>query len=328
MGIMSKIRHKGEEIYRNRIVCEQYPMLSSTSRKEWQSKNAIGLVYMLHHITDKNPQGIPTNEDLKVSPHFLEHIIIKYRKKGFRFISLDKLSEIITSDTNSEEPFIAFTIDDGYLDNYTQALPVFERQHVPFTIFIATDFIDRKAILWWDILEEIVLHNNSIKIGSNEYRCGTFQEKWNVFRILREIILLFDHTKLNLSLIEFFSNYNIDWYEPVSRQAMSWEQVKEISKHPLCTIGGHTVSHVPLNNLDEEEFHHEVSDGIAKLEKYIGKPILHFAYPYGSPNEIGEREFKLISDFGFKTVFTAHGGCITESNKHQITHLPRVYLHE
>ena len=328
MGIIRKLYHKIYTYFRQEIVCEQFPMLSSFSKKEWQGKGAIGFVYTLHHITDKKPNGIPTNEDLKVSPGFLENIIQKYKRKGFHFISLDQLSDIINTGKRPEQPFIAFTIDDGYLDNYTQALPVFERQQVPFAIFVATDFIDKKAILWWDILEDLILKNDSVIFGGNKYQCQTFQEKWDVFRILREKILLFDQTEIETELKEAFCFYDIDWYEPVRRQAMSWEHVKDISQHPLCTIGGHTVSHLALNKLSDQEFREEIADGVAKLQSVIGKPIQHFAYPYGSPNEIGEREYKLISEFNFKTVFTAYGGCIIESNMHQITHLPRVYLQE
>ena len=328
MGIIGKIQHKFENFYWQKIVKNQYPMLTSFSRNRLSKEGAIGLVYMLHHITEKNPNGIPTNEDLKVSPQFLENIIIKYKRQGLTFLSLDELSEIINSDKIPEHPFIAFTIDDGYLDNYTEALPVFERQQVPFAIFVATDFIDQKAILWWDILENLILQNDSIRIRENEYRCRTFQEKWDVYRILREIILCLDPKKLKEALNELFSYYSIDWYEPIRRQAMTWEQVKTISQHPLCTIGGHTVSHTVMNQLSEEEFRQEVSEGIRKIQAVTGKPILHFAYPYGSPNEIGEREYQLISGFGFKTVFSSFGGCITNKNKNQITHLPRVYLHE
>ena len=328
MEIFRKIKQRTEYYYRYRIVCEQYPMLTPISRRSLQAKGAIGLIYMLHHITEKNPTGIPTNEDLKVSPQFLEKIIVKYKKQGFDFISLDELSEIIIYDKPSRHPFIAFTIDDGYLDNYTQALPIFERQQVPFAVFVATDFIDKKAILWWDILEEIILKNDSIIFEENQYKCHTFQEKWDVFRIIRKKILLFDQTKLDKELQNSFNHYGIDLYEPVRRQAMSWEQVKEISRHPLCTIGGHTVSHCALNKLDDKKFQQEIADGVDLLQSATGKPILHFAYPYGSPNEIGEREYNLISEFNFKTVVTAYGGCITEKNKNQITHLPRVYLHE
>ena len=328
MKIIGKIYQKLYTYYKQSVVCEQYPMLTIVSRKQLEKKGAIGLVYMLHHIAEKKTHSIPTNEDLKVSPSFLEDIIIKYKKQGFDFISLDQLYKIIKSNNKPEHPFIAFTLDDGYLDNYTNALTVFERQQVPFTIFVATDFIDKKAILWWDILEGLVLNNDSVKMGEDEYQCHTFQEKWDTFRIIREKILHIDQTKLKKGLREAFAHYDIDWYEPVQRQAMSWEQIKEISQHPLCTIGGHTVSHLALNKLSEQEFQEEVADGIAKLQSAIGKPIQHFAYPYGSPNEIGEREYDLISEFNFKTIFTAYGGCITENNKDQITHLPRVYLHE
>lgn len=328
MGILKITQRKIYSFYRQEIVCEQFPMLTAFNKKEWHKKGAIGLVYTLHHISDKNPNGIPTNEDLKVSPGFLEIIIQKYKRKGFHFISLDQLSDIIITGEKTNYPFIAFTIDDGYLDNYTQALPVFERQQVPFTIFVATDFIDKKAILWWDILEDIILKNDSVIFGGDKYQCQTFQEKWDVFRIIREKILQFDQTTIEEELKKAFSFYDIDWFEPVRRQAMSWEQVKEISKHPLCKIGGHTVSHLALNKLSDQEFREEIADGVNKLQSATGKSILHFAYPYGSPNEIGDREYKLISEFNFKTVFTAYGGCITESNMHQITHLPRVYLHE
>ena len=328
MGIIVKIKQKSRFFYRQKIVCEQFPMLTPISRKNLQTQGAIGLVYMLHHITDKNPQSIPTNEDLKVSPLFLEKLIIKYKKKGFDFISLDTLSDIIKSDEKSLRPFVSFTIDDGYLDNYSKALPVFERHNVPFAIFVATDFIDQKAILWWDILEDLIQQKDFIIYGNKSYSCRTFQEKWDVFRIIREDILDTDQLRLKETLIEKLANYDIDWYEPISRQAMSWKRIKEISNHPLCTIGGHTVTHPALNKLCDNEFHQEVSEGIRILQNATGKPIHHFAYPYGSPNEIGEREIRLISEYHFKTAFTSYGGCITESNKHNTTHLPRIYLHE
>ncbi len=328
MGNIGKIKHLIQSFYRRRIVCEYYPMLTTISRKEWQKKEAIGLVYMLHHVTDKDPNGIPTNEDLKVSPTFLERIILSYQAKGFDFISLDELSAILSSSQKSKHPFISFTIDDGYLDNYTNALPIFERHQVPFAIFVATDFIDQKAVLWWDVLEELVLHNDIIHYNKQSFSCHTFQEKWNTFRIIREYILKYDQSQLMEILQKAFPDYHIDWYKPIREKAMTWDQIKELSQHPLCTIGGHTVSHPALNQLSDDDFRQEVRVGIEKLESISSQKINYFSYPYGSPNEIGEREYRLINEFNFKTSFIAYGGCITEENKNDITHLPRVYLHE
>lgn len=326
--IIHKIKQRIESSWQVRVVRTQYPMLTPISRIEWRKKKALGLVYMLHHITDKNPNGIPTNEDLKVSPTFLERIILSYKANGFDFISLDELPVILSSIQKLEDPFIAFTIDDGYLDNFTYALPIFERHQVPFAIFVATDFIDQKTILWWDVLEDLVLHNDIIQFNRQSYPCHTFQEKWDTFRIIRENILKFDQSQLIEILQKTFSDYHIDWYKPIREKAMTWGQVKELSQHPLCTIGGHTVSHPALNQLSDDDFRQEVKVGIEKLESITGKKINHFAYPYGSPNEIGEREYRLINEFNFKTSFIAYGGCITEENKNNITHLPRVYLHE
>ena len=328
MGNIGKIKHLIQSFYRRRIVCEYYPMLTPISRKEWQKKEAIGLVYMLHHVTDKDPNGIPTNEDLKVSPAFLEKIILAYQAKGFAFISLDDLYDITSSNEKQDHPFISFTIDDGYLDNYTNALPIFERHQVPFTIFVATDFIDQKAVLWWDILEELVIHNNVIHYNKQSFPCHTFQEKWDTFRIIREDILKYDQSQLIGTLQKAFPDYHIDWLKPIREKAMTWDQIKELCQHPLCTIGGHTVSHPALNQLSDDDFRQEVRVGIEKIESVTGQKINHFAYPYGSPNEIGEREYRLINEFNFKTAFIAYGGCITEENKNNITHLPRVYLHE
>ena len=128
--------------YRGAVIREQYPMLTWLSRKELHNQSALGVVYMLHHITPKDLNRIPTNEDLKVSPDFLEKIILNYKNKPIDIISLDEVYERLITENNSQRPFVSFTIDDGYVDNYTNALPIFEKHHIPFAIFVATDFID------------------------------------------------------------------------------------------------------------------------------------------------------------------------------------------
>lgn len=327
MSYIGKITHNIDYFYRKIFVKEQYPMLTPISRKKLKKEGAVGVVYMLHHIADKDPNKIPTNEDLKISPSFLEKLIIKYKKQGFDFISLDTLYDILSLGYNFERPFIVFTLDDGYLDNYMNGLPVFEKNKVPFSIFVATDFIDKKAILWWDSLENLILtHDEIITSDGKRYLCRTFKQRWDTFRYLRERILNLNQSSLLEELNTMFSRYDISWSEPIKEKGMSWDQVSLLANHPLCTIGGHTVSHPALNKLDEDKFKMEVSLGVAKLEKETGKVIHHFAFPYGSANEIGERELCLIKQYNFKTVFMANGGCITKNNGSIV--LPRVYLHE
>jgi len=284
---------------------------------------------MLHHIAPKDKSRIPTNEDLKVSPEFLEKTIIAYRRQGVEFLSLDDVYHILKSGEVHKCPFVAFTIDDGYLDNYTNAYPIFKKYSVPFTIFIATNFIDQKAILWWDSLEELILSNKSITITDGEsYLCETFQQRWDTFRFLREKILSLDQRNLFNELNKMFSNYDIDWMLPIKQKAMSWEHVKVLSEDEICTIGGHTVTHPALNSLNKEEAIREIINGNKILEQHIKKAIYFFAYPYGSPNEVGEREYKIIEQMPLKLAFCSSGGCITNEDGQKMTSLPRMYFYE
>ena len=325
----NKIVRRITSLYRHYIVKEQYPLLTPFSRYSLKKEGTIGLVYMLHHICEKDSKRIPTNEDLKVSPSFLEIMIQKYKKGGFDFLSLDDLYKLVIGHVRPKKPFVVFTIDDGYLDNYTKALPIFEKYAVPFCIFVATDFIDKKAILWWDNIEDLVLSHDSITISDGTvYPCATFQQRWDTFRYLRERILKLDQSHLVEDLNRMFANYSIDWYKPIMQQGMSWEQVRQLANHPLGTIGGHTVSHPALNKLSYDKAKSDIQEGIMRIEKETGLPVNYFAYPYGTPNEIGTREVSIIEELGLKMAFMAHQGCLTISNMKSSSKLPRVYFKE
>ena len=329
MGIAGKTLNKIGRFYRQNIVKEQYPMLTSFSRRTLKKEGVLGLVYMMHHICEKDAKLIPTNEDLKVSPSFLERIILRYKKLGFDFVSLNQLNDMIRSGETNRRPFVSFTIDDGYLDNYTNALPVFEKYDVPFAIFVATDFVDKKAILWWDCVEELIMTHESVTTSDGRtYPCKTFQQRWNAFRYLRERILNLDQNSLERGLNEMFAHYDIDWYGPIKEKGMTWSQIKALADHPLCTIGGHTVSHPSLKILSTKEVELEIREGVERIARVVQQPVRYFAYPYGTPNEIGEREFRLIESLGIQLAFMAHQGCITVDNMKHVTRLPRVYLKE
>src|SRR5690606_3050624 len=45
---------------------------------------------------------------------------------------------------------VLLTFDDGYLDNYDTAFPILRRHGVQATFFIATGYIDRPRLPWWD----------------------------------------------------------------------------------------------------------------------------------------------------------------------------------
>lgn len=310
------------------ILQKNYPLLNSYLRKKAMNKGALGVVLMLHRVAEYDKSRLVPNEDLKVSPAFLQNAIDKYRKAGFAFLSLDEVYDIITGKKKIDKPFIAFTLDDGYLDNYTTAYPIFKRNQIPFCIFVATDFPDKRAILWWISIENLILSNNDLQLSDGStYICKTNQQKWDTFRLIREKILKLDQRNLHNSLKELFADYQIDWLAPIKEMGMSWENIKELGKEPLCTIGGHTMSHPSFASLTLDEIKDEIDGGIEKLKSVIDYDIHHFAYPYGSINEDGEREYEYLKLFNFKAVFASFGGAIRKYDINNLTHLSRFMLH-
>ena len=65
-----------------------------------------------------------------------------------------------------KEPSVIITFDDGYEDNYLNAVPVLEKFNCPATIFVTTGLIDTEMELWNDEVERIVLLNTEL-IGKN-----------------------------------------------------------------------------------------------------------------------------------------------------------------
>lgn len=313
------------ELIEYNIFQGRYPLLNFFCRKYGKGKNAKGVVFMLHRVSERINGHLPNNEHLKISPAFLEKVIIKYKKAGFSFLSLDQLYDFLSDKCSIDKPFVCFTMDDGYLDNYKNAYPIFKKYQIPFAIFVATDFPDKKAVLWWYVIEELILNSTVIHLSDgSKYTCETFQEKWDTFRYIREKILLLDQQNLVNELNELFSNYQLDWLAPIQNLSMNWEQVKILTEEPLCTIGGHTVSHVALNKLSLKDMDNEITNGINIIKSQTDYKPVYFAYPYGSEKENGEREYNYINNSDIKMAFISYGGFVYTNS--QLEQVPRFML--
>ena len=104
-----------------------------------------------------------------------------------------------------------------------------------------------------------------------------------------------------------------------SVEMMGEEQMLEMAADPLCTIGVHTCSHPHLSQLVEEEQRREIADCKADLERLVGRPVRHFAYPYGDYNDI---TLRIVRELGFETAVTTSGRQVR--NDAQMLELDRV----
>ena len=85
---------------------------------------------------------------LSVSPKNFE-AQIKYLSQNFHLVGLADISKKHNLIGHNKEN-IAITFDDGYQDNYYNALPILKKYSAPATIFVATNMINSNNPYYWE----------------------------------------------------------------------------------------------------------------------------------------------------------------------------------
>lgn len=185
---------------------------------------------------------------------------------------------------------IAFTFDDGWIDNYA-LLRVMREHGISATIFVCPALVDRSEPFWPERIAgllkaafpsvrrlEIDTIINRLKPCPNDVR----EEAVSTLRILAG-------------------------GEPVERtpdRTMSWGQIKELNLAGV-TIGSHTATHRILTAIPEDIARQEIVNSKNCLETELDRPCSEFAYPNGDHSEPVRR---LLMDAGTQHAFTVNRG--------------------
>jgi peptidoglycan/xylan/chitin deacetylase (PgdA/CDA1 family) len=94
------------------------------------------------------------------------------------------------------------------------------------------------------------------------------------------------------------------WYQ---RQppVLGWDELTDLARHPLVTIGAHTRSHPSLPRLTEAEAREEIAGSRRDAESHLPEAVVHFCYPAG---HAGDREQELAREAGFRSGVTCDPG--------------------
>lgn len=111
---------------------------------------------------------------------------------------------------------------------------------------------------------------------------------------------------------EFIGTRRIPWWDAewgIASEWMNWDQVRALPDAGF-EIGGHTLNHVDLGRVTEEEARREITGCRQRLEQELGRPVRLFSYPYGRRNQITDANRALVEEAGFMCCMSAHGGSV------------------
>ena len=218
----------------------------------------------------------------------VEKMIVHYQKRGYRFISVEELLEIMRAGKPMKEKLAFLSLDDGWKQNI-DLLPVIGKYQVPVCIFVSTQPVI-EGNFWWEYVGKVC-----DKDGVNQFKLLPYEEFYQKLNDIKKEITL-------------------------PRSAMTVEEVKRIALHPLVSIQAHTVNHPILTSVPDDVLDMELKDSKKILEKWTGKKIIAFSYPNGRNTSRESEMARKYFDIAFTTI--QHHICVEDD----IMLLPRYSL--
>jgi peptidoglycan/xylan/chitin deacetylase (PgdA/CDA1 family) len=269
---------------------------------------------MFHRVAPKDG-ALPVIDELRVSPEYFKQFLIDKKDLG-EFINLQQFVDIQNGKLKLSKPFHLITFDDGYEDNYTYAYPILKELGIPLVIYVSVDLIYDHQPIWNYplIIERIVRKNDELKLKNGMHIiCRTIEEKNRAFIELKSWLFSLPYETLRGEFERVLKDYLTDDVFP--NNTLTWEQLKEMTKDPLCTIGSHTMSHCRLMIKDHDSLMHELHDSKRILSEKLGVEIEHLSYPYGWITDVSDEAIEVTKRVGYKTGLRSFGGPIRRKDK-------------
>ena len=237
---------------------------------------------------------------------------LEYLTTRYRIVPLTQLVAYLTSGEELPPRIAAITIDDGYLDAYEIAFPILRVYKTPATIFVVTDFVDKRDWLWPDKLRFLALRANATKfkatIDNREYEielAGRNSRLETAGQINAALKLVSDDAREDaIGRIATELGVQLPVSPPNEYEAISWDQAREMERVEV-TMGSHTATHPILTRTRDDRLNSELSASRSCLESMLRRKVDLFCYPNG---DYDERVVSAVKAAGYESAVTIEAG--------------------
>lgn len=273
-------------------------------------------ISMLHHVDPGATAHIGPRADYNTTPQELAQYV-RARQTWRSLSPEDDLS------APRSEPCFLITFDDGYRDNLTEALPVLERFGTRAIIFVTTRFIDGSAYPYELELASVIQCHDSLRVptedGDVDIRTQDAENK--LYQQLRQPLKPEPHAvrESRMEKLAELNRYDRSSFQTVP--FLTWDEIAELDRHPLITIGAHTQTHPVLTRRFPWTAYHEMEASKQRIEAAIGRDVRHFSYPYGRNNIVVRALSRWI---GFRWAFSTEVRRVDGTDRENALRLPRI----
>lgn len=254
-------------------------------------------VLLLHGVEHVGPEAPRFHRGNAVAPETLDRLLHARRE-------LDRPSPAALLDADRARPGVLLTFDDGWRSVLTDALPLIERHEIQAVVFVTTAFVDGSLVPYELRLARWLESATAVTLAGGEVRrLADRAARDDAWRRLREPLKACPPAERETEL-EALCRRN-GWRQQAAADGepalLDWDDVAELDRHPLVTIGAHSHRHPRLDALGPWAQFAEMRTSRRILERRLGHAVEWMAYPYGANGRTTRRLARMA---GYRGAFT------------------------
>lgn len=267
---------------------------------KWLNRNGLRIL-MYHRFADA--QGLEAQ--------------CRHLRECYRPLSLSAAADHLKTRRSLPPNSVVVTVDDGHRDFLEIAHPVFSSYGIPVTVYVVTDFLDRRLWLWVDQVRYAFEHTNLREVRMEpgdgivlQFDLRTEERKRNAARETCEALkLLRNEQRLAaLACLPDWLQVEIPDEPPSGCEPLAWDEVRELARDGV-EFGAHTRTHPVLSRVTSPaELAAEIGGSKRRIEEMVDAPVRHFCYPNGSKRDISAEAVEAVRQAGFDTAVTTESG--------------------
>jgi peptidoglycan/xylan/chitin deacetylase (PgdA/CDA1 family) len=215
----------------------------------------------------------------------------------------------------SRRPRVVVTLDDGYRDNLTDALPIAESKGVPITVFVTSGILGDHDGFWWDRLGTLLrsrppqVREVDLPAGPRTVRLplGSSGIRADLDSVRRHLLPL-RVPEIGRALDDLSERWQVSSAPPADAGPLTPDDLRQLAASGIVTIGAHTVDHARLRDRSAGEQQETIIGSKRDLEQSIGRAVSHFAYPFGRRDDFDDRAVEAVRLAAFDTACTTMPG--------------------
>jgi peptidoglycan/xylan/chitin deacetylase (PgdA/CDA1 family) len=310
--------------------------LKKTLRRSIAALNGLGLGLLVRRLGGARGAGIimthcvgsvPETDylpaDMKTSTAKVEKLLRALRRRRVRCVPVRELVAALDRGEPASR-LCAFTMDDGYRDNATEALPLLRRHGAGGTVFVETHVVESREPSWMHRYFWIT-HRRGEEFFAREYADRTREPairdkllaaapggaangsgrgaRYDLKRILKYEAGFADRDRVTREILAAAGGDDRD----IARAYLTWEDVAALDGGGV-EIGAHTVHHEILSRLDDTALRREIEGSTRALRGRTREPVVSFAYPFGRTWDYDARCYPLLRELGYTSSCAAIDG--------------------